>query len=52
MKAAQVWNKLVVIERRGQVCHGDGSVPGGDGHRSERFVQVLGKLRKKASPWW
>lgn len=52
MKAARVWNKLVVTGRRGLVCYGDGSVPGWDGRGSERFVWVLGKLRKKAPPWW
>ena len=52
MKAVCVWNKLVVTGRRGQYCHGDGSVPGPDGHGKERFVRVLGKARKKASLWW
>lgn len=52
MKAAWICNKLVITGRRRQVYHGDGSVLGGDGHGSECFVWVLGKLRKTASPWW
>lgn len=52
MKPARVWNKLVVTGSRGPICYGDGSGLGWAGHGSERFLRVLGKLRKKASPWW
>lgn len=33
MKATPIWNELVITGRRRQVCHGDGSVPAGNGHR-------------------
>lgn len=42
-----------LLGREGKFVRGDGSVPSGwDGHGSEHFIWLLGKLRQRAFPWW